>query len=99
MSFEIGQVVGDYEIIAPLGAGGMGSVYKVRNVVSDRVEAMKVLLPDLQASPDLAERFVNEIKVLASFRHPNIATLHTAMRLDNQLLMSMELVDGTNLED
>ncbi len=99
MSLEAGQIVGDYEVIGVLGAGGMGSVYKVRNLISDRTDAMKVLLPDLRSSADLADRFLNEIKVLASFSHPNIAALHTALRVDNQLLMIMELVDGTNLED
>ena len=91
--------MGDYEILSRLGAGGMGSVYKVRNVISDRVEAMKILLPDLCASPELAERFLHEIKVLASLQHPNIASLHTALRVNNQLLMVMELVDGHNLEE
>jgi hypothetical protein len=99
MSLETGQIVGDYRVIGVLGAGGMGSVYKVQNLISDRMDAMKVLLPDLRSSPALAERFLNEIKVLASFSHPNIAALHTALRVNNQLLMIMELVDGTNLED
>ena len=99
MSLEIGQVVGDFQVIGVIGAGGMGSVYKAKNLISDRVDAMKVLLPDLRSSPDLADRFLNEIKVLASLAHPNIAALHTALRVDNQLLMIMELVDGTNLEE
>ena len=58
----------------------MGKVYKVRNVISDRVEAMKVLLPDLANAPELADRFLREIKVQASLEHPNIAALHTAVR-------------------
>jgi eukaryotic-like serine/threonine-protein kinase len=99
MSLEIGQVVGDYQVIGVIGAGGMGSVYRAKNLISDRVDAMKVLLPDLRSSLDLADRFLNEIKVLASLAHPNIAALHTALRVDNQLLMIMELVDGTNLEE
>ncbi len=57
MSFEQGQRISDYEILGLLGAGGMGRVYRVRNVISDRVEAMKVLLPDLAAEPELAGRF------------------------------------------
>ena len=50
---DTGQRVGDYEVIAPLGAGGMGRVYKVRNVISNREEAMKILLPDFASDPDL----------------------------------------------
>jgi len=77
----------------------MGRVYKVKNLISDRIDAMKVLLPDLANEPDLADRFLREIKVLASLNHPNIAGLHTAFRLENQLLMIMEFVQGTTLED
>ena len=99
MGFEAGQIVGDYEVLGTLGAGGMGRVYRVRNLISDRVDAMKVLLPDLSASPELAGRFLNEIKLLAGLRHPHIAALHTALRVENQLLMVMELVDGANLDE
>ena len=98
MAFEIGQRVGDYEIVSMLGVGGMGRVYRVRNVISDRTEAMKVLLPDLVAEPDLAVRFISEIRMLASFDHPNIAQLHTAFQVDNQLVMMMEFVEGFTLE-
>src|SRR5450755_11090 len=98
MNLEIGSTVGDYQVVGILGAGGMGQVYKVRNVISDRVEAMKVLLPDLVNQPDLADRFLREIKVQASLEHPNIAALHTAVRVDNQLLMLMECVEGVTLE-
>jgi serine/threonine protein kinase len=95
--FEVGQRVGDYEIVGMLGAGGMGRVYRVRNVISDRTEAMKVLLPDLAAEPDLAARFSSEIRILASFDHPNIAQLRTALQVDNQLVMVMEFVEGLTL--
>ena len=97
-NLQIGSTVGDYQIIGMLGAGGMGKVYKVRNVISDRVEAMKVLLPDLASDTELADRFMREIKVQASLEHPNIASLHTALRVDNQLLMLMEFVEGVTLE-
>ena len=99
MSTNIGDRIGDYEIVGVLGAGGMGRVYKVRNVISDRIEAMKVLLPDLANVPELADRFMREIKVLAGLEHPNIAALRTAQRIDNQLVMVMEMVDGQTLED
>jgi eukaryotic-like serine/threonine-protein kinase len=98
MDLQIGSTVGDYQVVGILGAGGMGKVYKVRNVISDRVEALKVLLPDLTNAPELVDRFLREIKVQASLVHPNIAALHTAVRQDNQLLMLMEFVDGVTLE-
>ncbi len=93
----VGKRIGDYEILGELGKGGMGKVYKVRNVISDRVEAMKVLLPDLAGQKDLADRFLREIKVLASLNHPNIAALQTAFTADNQLVMIMEYVEGETL--
>jgi serine/threonine-protein kinase len=99
MGFQIGDTVGDYQIIGLLGAGGMGKVYKVKNTISDRIDALKVLLPDLAEDPELADRFTREIKVLASLNHPNIAGLRTAFRLENQLLMVMEFVEGTTLDE
>ncbi len=98
MAFQIGDKIGDYEVIGILGAGGMGRVYKVKNVFSERVDAMKVLLPNLADEPELADRFLREIKVLASLNHPNIAGLHTALNVQNQLLMIMEYVDGVTIE-
>jgi serine/threonine-protein kinase len=95
---NIGQRIGDYEIVEVLGAGGMGEVYKVRNVLSERLEAMKVLLPNLAGSPELAERFLREIKLQASLDHPNIAKLYTAFRDSNQLLMVMEFVEGQPID-
>ena len=95
MAYNIGDRVGDYEIIDVLGAGGMGKVYKVRNIISERVEAMKVLLPNLATDADLADRFMREIKVQASLQHPNIAALHTALRVNNQLIMLIEFVEGS----
>ncbi len=99
MAFNVGDTAGDYQILSVLGAGGMGKVYKARNVITDRVEALKVLLPDLSNDTELADRFMREIKVLASLSHPNIAALHTALRLDNQLLMVMEFVEGRTMDE
>ena len=98
MNYEIGTVIGDYQIVGVLGTGGMGKVYKVRNTISDRIEAMKILLPNLDADQELAERFLREIKVQASLQHPNIASLRTAQRVNNQLLMIMEFVEGSTIE-
>ncbi len=88
------QRLGDYQILRVLGSGGMGRVYQVRNVITDRVEAMKVLLPEISGNEEVAARFQREIKVLAALNHPHIATLHTALIIDNQLVMLMEYVLG-----
>lgn len=97
MGLSIGQTVGEYRVVDVIGAGGMGTVYKVQHLISDRIEAMKVILPELIDSPELADRFIREIKVQARLSHPNIASLHNALRLDNQFLMVMEYVDGNTL--
>jgi hypothetical protein len=97
MSDGTNKRIGDYELLNELGSGGMGRVWRVRNVITDRIEAMKVLLPDLAATPDLAARFQREIKLTASLDHPNIAALRTAFTADNQLYMVMEYVEGTTM--
>jgi eukaryotic-like serine/threonine-protein kinase len=98
MSLEVGSRVGDYEVLALLGTGGMGRVYKVRNIISNREEAMKILLPDFASETDLAARFMAEIRTLAGLEHPNIAQLRTAFQFQNQFVMVMEYVEGTTLE-
>jgi serine/threonine protein kinase len=97
MSDETSRRIGDYEVLGVLGSGGMGKVFKVRNVISERIEAMKILLPDLAGRQDLADRFLREIKLLATLNHPNIAALRTALTLNNQLVMVMEYVEGMTL--
>jgi len=98
MALQIGEIVGDYEIVGVLGKGGMGTVFRVRNILSDRMEAMKIALPDLTADPALGDRFLREIRLHASLEHPNIAALRTALRINNQVLMIMELVEGVSLD-
>ena len=97
MTEPIRKQIGDYEVIRELGHGGMGQVFLVRNLISDRIEAMKVLLPDLANQGDLAARFSREIKLLASLDHPNIAALRTAFSANNQFIMIMEYVEGDTL--
>jgi len=98
INLEIGAKVGDYEIISMLGRGGMGRVFKVRNLISDRVEAMKSLLSYADAEPELADRFIREIKVLAKLEHPNIISFRTAFRVHNEVLMVIEYIEGSSLD-
>ncbi len=98
MSIKVGDTVGDYQVVSELGAGGMGAVFAVKHLISDRTEAMKILLPNLEQDPDLAERFLREIRLHASLTHPGIAGLHTAFRHEHQLLMVMEYVPGESLD-
>ncbi len=99
MSGETNERIGDYEILGELGCGSMGRVWRVRNVISDRIEAMKVLLPDLAGRQELAARFLREIKLMASLDHPNIAALRTAFTANNQLYMVMEFVEGQTMAE
>jgi eukaryotic-like serine/threonine-protein kinase len=98
MAIQVGDIVGDYEITGVLGRGGMGRVFRVRSRLTDREEAMKVVLSDLDENPAFAERFLREIKVHASLQHPNIAALYSAQRIGDRLVMILELVEGVSLE-
>ena len=97
VSLKPGQRIGDYEVLSRLGSGGIGDVYRVRHVISQRVEALKLLRPDRSGS-ELSERFLREIRVLASLSHPHIAQLHTAFQVNEQVAMVMEFVEGEDLQ-
>jgi serine/threonine protein kinase len=99
MIFGPGDRIGDYEVLCPLGEGGMGSVYKVRHAISQRIEALKVILPSASPSPEMAERFLREIRLQASLEHPHIASLHNAFRIHDDLVMVMEFVEGVSLRE
>jgi serine/threonine protein kinase len=99
MAIGAGQKIGEYEVIRKLGAGGLGVVYEVRHQISQRAEAMKVLHADQMSTPEMAERFRREVRLLASLNHANIASLHNAFYYENQLIMIMELVHGETLRD
>ena len=97
MGFQAGDVVGEYTIVRVLGSGGLGAVYAAQHVISQRLEAMKVLLPEQTGTPEMQERFRREIQLLASLNHPHIAGLHNAFYFNGQLMMVMELVEGEDL--
>src|ERR1700752_2322264 len=77
----------------------MGRVYRVRNVISGRLEAMKSLLADYVGEAEIGERFGSEIRTLARLDHPNIAKLHTAFRVGTEVVMLMEFVEGFTLSE
>jgi serine/threonine protein kinase len=99
MAIQLGDVLGDYQVTGVLGRGGLGKVFLVRSLLTDREEAMKVLLPDFDENPELEDRFLREIKTHARLQHPNIASLRTAVRIGERLFMLMELVEGASLAD
>jgi len=99
MSDPMNKRLGDYEILKVLGSGGMGRVYQVRNAITDRVEAMKVLLPDLEGHEDVAARFQREIKVLAALNHPNIAHIYEIGEAGGVNFIAMEFIDGFTLSE
>lgn len=95
MSFQAGQIVGDYRIVAMAGTGGVGEVYQAEHTITRRLEALKVLSRD--GSGEQTDRFLREIQVQASLNHPNIAAVHTAFRFGDDLVLVMELLDGHSL--
>ena len=97
MTFQPGQTLGEYRIDGFLGRGGLGAVYVATHLISQRKEALKVLLSEQTGTPEMIERFRREIQLLASLNHPNIAGLHNAFRFEDQLVMVMELVEGEDL--
>jgi serine/threonine-protein kinase len=98
MNLRIGEQVGAYEIIAPLGAGGAGRVFKVRHSITGRIEAMKVLRPEHEDSEDQNQRFLREIQIQAGLSHPNIVAVLNAFHLDGHFFLISELVEGESLD-
>ena len=97
MTFQAGELIGEYKIVRPLGRGGLGAVYEAVHLISQRADALKVLLPEQTGTQEMAERFRREIQLLASLNHPNIAGLHNAFYFNGELIMVMELVEGEDL--
>jgi serine/threonine-protein kinase len=94
----IGHTVGSYKITEKIGEGGMGAVFKGIDVMLDREVAIKMLRPELARQAQLAERFRSEAVTLAKLNHPNIATLYSFLRQNDDYFMVMEYVRGETLE-
>src|SRR6266478_585075 len=97
MPLFAGDRLGPYEILAPIGAGGMGEVYKARDTKLDREVAIKVLPAALAQDPERLARFEREAKVLASLNHPNIAQIYGIEESVHGRALVMELVPGQTL--
>jgi tetratricopeptide (TPR) repeat protein len=90
---------GRYEVLAELGRGGMGIVYKARDTVLDRVVAWKVLPDALKENPQALRNLLREAKAAAQLNHPNIVTIYDAGEQDGRTYIAMEFVDGTTLKE
>src|SRR6266849_3555315 len=97
MPLAPGIQLGPYEITAPLGAGGMGEVYRAKDTRLDRTMAIKILPAHLSSHPVSKQRFEREAKTISSLNHPNICTLHDVGSQDGINYLVMECVEGETL--
>jgi hypothetical protein len=99
MSLAPGIRLGPYEVLAPIGAGGMGEVWRATDTNLKRQVALKVLPEAFSTEPDRQTRFQREAQVLAALNHPNIAQIHGVERTNGVTALVMELVEGPTLAD
>ncbi|HYN09475.1 MAG TPA: protein kinase [Vicinamibacterales bacterium] len=97
MPMSAGTRLGPYEILAPIGAGGMGEVYKARDTRLERIVALKVLPPALAADPEFKARFEREAKSISALNHPHICTLYDVGSQNGTDFLVMEHLDGETL--
>jgi serine/threonine protein kinase len=97
MILAVGSRLGPYEILSPLGAGGMGEVYRARDTRLDRQVAVKVLSPQLAESPEALARFEREAKAVAALSHSNIVALYDFGQSEGMLYAVTELLEGETL--
>src|SRR5262245_1336261 len=97
MSLGPGTRLGPYEIVTPIGAGGMGQVYRARDTRLKRDVAIKVLPESFATDPDRLARFQREAEVLASLNHPHIAQIYGIEESNDTHALVMELVEGEDL--
>src|SRR3989442_2903851 len=99
MSLLRGTKLGPYEILAPLGAGGMGEVYRARDMRLDRSVAIKILPAHLSKNAEAKERFDREAHSISSLSHPNICHLYDVGQQDGASYLVMEYLEGETLAD
>src|SRR6266536_3384315 len=98
MALNPGTKLGPYEIESPLGAGGMGEVYRARDTRLDRTVAVKILPAHLADNPEAKQRFEREARVISSLNHPHICVLHDVGTQDGIAYLVMEYVQGESLD-
>ncbi len=99
MPLAPGTRLGPYEIVSPLGAGGMGEVYRARDTRLERTVALKILPPRLAEDPELRQRFEREARAISALNHPHICVLHDVGRQDGIDFLVMEHLEGQTLSD
>ncbi|HZU45337.1 MAG TPA: serine/threonine-protein kinase, partial [Terriglobales bacterium] len=99
MSLSVGTKLGPYEIVAPVGAGGMGEVYRARDTRLGRDVAIKVLPQQFSTDADLKQRFEREARAISSLSHPNICALYDVGSQDGTEYLVMEYLEGETLAD
>jgi eukaryotic-like serine/threonine-protein kinase len=99
MTLATGTNLGPYEILSAIGAGGMGEVYKARDIRLNRSVAVKLLPPDLAERPDRRRRFEAEARTISSLNHPHICTLFDVGNQNGQAFLVMEYLEGETLDD
>ena len=99
MALTSGTKLGPYEILSPLGAGGMGEVYRALDIRLERSVAIKVLPANLSSDPGLRQRLEREAKAVSALNHPHICTLHDIGSQDGVDFLVMELLEGETLAD
>jgi serine/threonine protein kinase len=95
----IGQVLSHYEVLEEISRGGMGIVYRARDLKLDRLVALKVLPPELVSDSRRKQRFIREAKAAAALNHPHIGVVHEIDESEGSTFIAMEFIEGEMLRD
>src|SRR5271169_6369128 len=99
MDQKVVQKIGKYEIVAELGQGGMGVVYKARDPFIGRLVALKTITPELVSDPEILQRFYREAQSAGTLQHPNIVTVFDLGEFEGHPYIAMEFVEGESLQN